>query len=50
MRILDKQEIKYSAHSYDHSDGHIEGIAVAQKMGQPLEQVYKTLVKITLSL
>ncbi len=44
MRILDKQGIKYNTYTYDHGDGHIDGISVAQKMGQPLEQVYKTLV------
>jgi Cys-tRNA(Pro)/Cys-tRNA(Cys) deacylase len=44
MRILDKAEIKYSTYEYDHSDGQIDGISVANKLGQPVEQVYKTLV------
>ncbi|MDF2523489.1 MAG: aminoacyl-tRNA deacylase [Clostridiales bacterium] len=44
MRILDKAGIKYNAHTYDHSDGLIDGISVAKKMGQPVEKVYKTLV------
>ena len=44
MRILDKAGISYNAHAYDHSDGLIDGISVADKMGQPVEQVYKTLV------
>jgi Cys-tRNA(Pro)/Cys-tRNA(Cys) deacylase len=44
MRILDKAGIKYSTYSYDHSDGLIDGISVAGKMGQPVEQVFKTLV------
>lgn len=44
MRILDKAGIQYDTFSYDHSDGLIDGISVAAKMGQPLEKVYKTLV------
>jgi Cys-tRNA(Pro)/Cys-tRNA(Cys) deacylase len=44
MRILDKAGIKYSTYSYDHSDGLIDGISVAGKMEQPVEQVFKTLV------
>ncbi|WMJ23908.1 Cys-tRNA(Pro) deacylase [Paludicola sp. MB14-C6] len=46
MRILDKAKISYQSHIYDHSDGHIDGVAVAQKLGQPFDQVYKTLVTI----
>lgn len=44
MRILDKEGISYEAYTYDHSDGAIDGISVAQKIGKPVEQVYKTLV------
>lgn len=44
MRILDKAQINYNTYTYDHSDGLIDGISVASKMGQPLECVYKTLV------
>lgn len=44
MRILDKAVITYNTYTYDHSDGLIDGISVAGKMGQPVEQVYKTLV------
>jgi len=44
MRILEKAGIKYNTYAYDHSDGLIDGISVANKMGQPVEQVYKTLV------
>lgn len=44
MRILDKAKITYKAHTYDHSDGAIDGAAVAKKMGQNPEQVFKTLV------
>ena len=44
MRILDKENIKYEILSYDASDGMIDGISVAGKMGLPVENVYKTLV------
>lgn len=44
MRILDKAKITYKAHTYDHSDGAIDGAPVAEKMGQNPEQVFKTLV------
>lgn len=44
MRILDKAGISYNTYTYDHSDGLIDGVSVAEKMGQPIEQVYKTLV------
>lgn len=44
MRILDKAGISYKMHSYDHSDGMIDGVAVAKKIGQPVEYVYKTLI------
>lgn len=44
MRILDKAGIHYNTYTYDHSDGQIDGISVANKIGQPVEKVYKTLV------
>lgn len=44
MRILDKENISYETLSYDASDGKIDGISVAGKLGLPLECVCKTLV------
>lgn len=44
MRILDKAKIQYQPHFYSHEDGAIDGVSVAHKLNQPLEQVYKTLV------
>lgn len=44
MRILDKAGISYNTYTYDHKDGLIDGISVAQKMGQAIEKVFKTLV------
>lgn len=46
MRILDKNKIDYNALTYDCSDGHIDGVSVAEKTGQAPETVYKTLVTI----
>ena len=43
MRALDQKKIPYTAHSYD-PDGPIDGVSVAQILGQPAEQVFKTLV------
>ena len=43
MRTLDQKKIPYTAHSYD-PDGPIDGVSVAQILGQPTEQVFKTLV------
>ncbi len=44
MRILDKAGIPYDTFTYDCGDGLIDGISVANKIGQPVEYVYKTLV------
>ena len=44
MRILDRAKIPYECHTYDASDGHIDGVSVAEKMGQNPDFVYKTLV------
>lgn len=44
MRIMDKAGISYTTLTYNHSDGLIDGISVAGKMGIPVEQVFKTLV------
>lgn len=44
MRILDKAGIRYHAYSYDPSDGKIDGISVAGKLGLSVEKVFKTLV------
>ncbi|WP_426350894.1 Cys-tRNA(Pro) deacylase [Alloiococcus sp. CFN-8] len=44
MRVLDTAKIEYKTHSYDTSDGHIDGVSVAEKLKEPLEQVFKTLV------
>lgn len=44
MRQLDRANIDYELLTYDALDGQIDGKSVADKVGQPEEQVYKTLV------
>ena len=44
MRILDKEKVPYKFYFYDHEDGAIDGVAVARKLNQKVEQVFKTLV------
>lgn len=44
MRRLESAKIPYTFHEYDHSDGLIDGLAVAAKLGQDPAQVFKTLV------
>jgi Cys-tRNA(Pro)/Cys-tRNA(Cys) deacylase len=44
MRLLDAAGVRYAAREYDISDGAISGVAVAAKMGQAAETVFKTLV------
>ncbi|MCM3726774.1 Cys-tRNA(Pro) deacylase [Neobacillus cucumis] len=44
MRILDAKKVEYEMLTYDHKDGKIDGISVAQKIGKDLKEVYKTLV------
>ena len=43
MRTLEQKKIGYTAHAYD-SDGPIDGVSVAQTLGQAPERVFKTLV------
>ncbi|MBQ4516064.1 MAG: Cys-tRNA(Pro) deacylase [Clostridia bacterium] len=44
MRIIEKEKIPYNSYTYDASDGAIDGVSVAHKMGQDEKKVYKTLV------
>ena len=44
MRRLESAKIAYAFHEYDHSDGLIDGLAVAAKLNQNPAQVFKTLV------
>ena len=44
MRFLDKNKIPYNTHEYESTDGRIDGAAVAEKLNQNPEHVFKTLV------
>ena len=44
MRMLENEGIRYTEHTYDVSDGNLDGVSVAHKCGQDPEQVFKTLV------
>ncbi|MBR4223368.1 MAG: Cys-tRNA(Pro) deacylase [Oscillospiraceae bacterium] len=44
MRILDKLKISYQVHEYPHGDEAVDGVTVAQLLGQDVSSVYKTLV------
>ena len=44
VRIIEAAHIAFTAREYDVSDGAISGVAVAAKIGQEPERVFKTLV------
>ncbi|MDR1193507.1 MAG: aminoacyl-tRNA deacylase, partial [Peptococcaceae bacterium] len=43
-RILESAQVSFSFHEYDPSDGKIDGLSVAAKIGREPETVFKTLV------
>ena len=44
VRLLDQQNVPYDLFEYEVNDGKIDGVSVAQKIEQPVEKVFKTLV------
>ncbi|MDL2325032.1 Cys-tRNA(Pro) deacylase [Ruminococcaceae bacterium OttesenSCG-928-A16] len=44
MRLLEAENIPYTAHEYAVDDGALDGVSVAHKTGQPPARVFKTLV------
>ncbi len=44
QRMLEKEKLPYTAHTYDTQDGLLDGVSVANKVGMPAQQVFKTLV------
>jgi len=44
VRLLEAAGVTFKVREYDTSDGEISGVAVALKMGQEPERVFKTLV------
>ena len=46
MRLLDQNKIPYTPRQYDVSDGALDGVTAAQRLGVPLETCFKTLVTV----
>ena len=45
MRVLEQRGIPYAPHTYEHEEGvAVDGVTVAQSLGQDPECVFKTLV------
>lgn len=44
QRMLEREKLPYTAHTYDTSDGLLDGVSVANKVGMPVEKVFKTLI------
>lgn len=44
MRILEQAHLTYDPKYYDTSDGQLDGVSVAEKMGENPDEVFKTLV------
>ena len=44
MRLLEQKKIPYTPHEYPHGDEAVDGVTVAESLGQPPEKVFKTLV------
>ena len=44
MRVLDREKIPYTAHTYPVGDSAPDGVTVAQMLGQDPDAVFKTLV------
>lgn len=47
LRQLERQKIDYTLQSYDVTDGQVDGVSVAKKTGEPMDDVYKTLVTMS---
>lgn len=44
MRILDKERVSYTTHEYPHGKDAVDGVTVANLLGQNPDYVFKTLV------
>lgn len=47
MRLLEQAGVEYTAYEYDGEGGKITGVQIAERIGQPVNEVYKTLVTTT---
>ncbi|MBE7031035.1 MAG: Cys-tRNA(Pro) deacylase [Ruminococcaceae bacterium] len=43
-RLIERAGLTHQIHTYDHSDGRIDGLAIVEKLGQDPARVFKTLV------
>lgn len=46
MRLLDQKKIPYTPHTYDVSDGALDGVTAARRLGVAPETCFKTLVTL----
>ena len=46
IRLLEQQKIHFDVMEYETGDGQVDGVSVAEKIGQPVARVVKTLVAI----
>ncbi len=46
LRILESSKISYTLHKYDHDEGFANGVSIAEKLGQSVNQVFKTIVTV----
>ncbi len=46
MRLLDQKKIPYIPRQYDVSDGALDGVTAAERIGIPPETCFKTLVTV----
>ena len=44
MRVLEQHKITYKPHEYPHGKDAVDGVSVAELLGQNPDQVFKTLV------
>lgn len=46
MRLLEQKKVPYAPHQYDVSDGTLDGVTAARRLGVPPETCFKTLVTV----
>ena len=46
VRMLDQKKVSYELLQYSPDDGKIDGVSVAEKIGEDARHVFKTLVTI----
>ena len=46
IRALDRAKLPYRVYTYENDGTAVDGVMVAQKVGLPVETVYKTLVTV----